>query len=137
MSLPRRCWPGSGWTLGWRTTNEPDRLVPRLLLVAAVGAVLACGAAWGFFTLFADRFIASGRAYMEANWGTPFFSRPLAEYYALVEQRQAIKLALYNPLATPIMFLPVWVALLWGISRLRLLRLRHVPGRAAQCSSWR
>ena len=116
----------------WLAGDERvQRLVPRLLMVTAVGVVLACGVAWGVFTLFADRFIAAGRAYMEANWGKPFFTRPLAEYYALVEQRQAIKLALYNPLATPIMFLPVWIALLWGASRLRRLRLRQVPWRGA------
>ncbi len=122
---------GSGLDLWLAHESRVRRLVPRLLLGSALVAVCASAAAWGVFTVRADELLAAGRAYMEANWGTPYFMRPLAEYYALVEQRQAIKLALYNPLVTPIMFLPVWIALLWGLSRVRFLRLSGVPGRGA------
>jgi hypothetical protein len=122
---------GIGLDLWLADVSPIPRYVQRLLVGGALIAAIASAAAWGVFTLLQEQLLTAGRAYMEANWGTPFFSRPLADYYALVEQRQAIKLALYNPLVTPLMLLPVWVALLWGLSRWRFLRLHRTPGRAA------
>lgn len=87
--------------------------VSRLLLLFAAVCVGLAAAAYAGFTLFEDRMIESGRAYMQANWGAPYFSEPLAYYYDLVVQRQAAKLKLYNPLHTPAMFLPVLVAFVW------------------------
>lgn len=84
---------------------------------AAVNLALVATAYTGF-TLFADQLIATGRAFMEANVGSPMLDRPLDELYALVEMRQQAKLAMLRP-TNPIMMLPLLVAgavgLLWWL----------------------
>ncbi|HXF61802.1 MAG TPA: YfhO family protein [Caldilineaceae bacterium] len=91
--------------------------VSRLLLLFALATLGLAAAAFAGFVAFEEQLLRAGRAFMEANWGTPHFTQPLSYYYDLVVQRQAAKLALYNPLRTPVMFLPVLVALVWAISR--------------------
>jgi len=83
--------------------------------LALVGLVLSLGAYTGF-TLFKGRVIASGRAFMDAQWGTPLFSRPIEHYYTLVQERYEAKLELYAPFNLP-MYLPVAVALVWAAAR--------------------
>lgn len=89
---------------------------PFLILLAsaaATNAVLVTVAYTGF-SLYAAQLIASGRAFMQANVGSPMLDRPLEELYALVEVRQQAKLAMLHP-SNPVMFLPVWVALVVAI----------------------
>lgn len=93
--------------------------VSRLLLLFALVGIGSAATAYAGFTLFADRFIESGRAFVEANWGTPYFTQPIEVYYDLVMQRQVAKLALYHPLHTPVMYLPVLIALAWMLAQRR------------------
>jgi hypothetical protein len=79
-----------------------------LASAAAINIVLVATAYIGF-THFASQLIASGRAYMEANAGSPALDRPLAELYVLVATRQEAKLAMLRP-SNPIMVLPLLVA---------------------------
>lgn len=93
------------------------RWISRLLLLFAAITTGLTAAAYAGFAIFEEELIESGRAFMQAHWGTPYFSQPLAYYYDLVMQRQAAKLSLYNPLHTPAMFLPVLVALMWIVAQ--------------------
>jgi hypothetical protein len=108
----------AGWGLdGLRQQPTLRRPLTFLLAGAAIVNVLLVIAAYTGFTLFAGPLIASGRAYMEANVGSPGLDRPLNELYALVETRQQAKLAMLRP-ANPVMYLPLLVGcgvllLLW------------------------
>ncbi len=84
----------------------------RLLLGLALIALLLTIAAYVGFRLFKEEVIRSGRAFVEANQGNPYLSRPLDYYYALVEERYERKLALYRP-TNVVMYLPALIFLLW------------------------
>jgi hypothetical protein len=88
------------------------RALWRILALLALVSLLLIALAYGSLTLFKDQVIRSGRDYMKTNWGTPYLSRPLEYYYALVEERYEKKLALYRP-GNVVMYLPVLVALAW------------------------
>jgi len=84
------------------------RILVLLALVALLLIVLACAG----FVLFKNELIRSGRAFMAANWGTPYLPRPPEYYYGLVEERYEKKLALFRP-TNVVMYLPVLIALAW------------------------
>ena len=107
--------------------TNPNLHRPFLWLLASAAAinVLLVAAAYAGFSYFADQLIASGRAFMETNVGTPSLDRPLAELYALVEARQQAKIAMLLP-SNPVMYIPLIVACVVGV----LLWLRHT-GRLA------
>jgi hypothetical protein len=108
----------AGWGLDALCRHPNLRRIFAILLAgAALVNVLLVAAAYTGFTLYAEPLIASGRAFMEANVGSPGLDRPLAELYALVETRQQAKLAMLRP-SNPIMYLPLLIAgglalLLW------------------------
>ncbi len=115
----------AGWGLDLLFANSKLRR-PLLifLIVAAVMNTILVAAAYIGFTDFADVLIASGRAFMKANVGSPTLDRPLTELYALVEARQQSKLAMLHP-SNPIMYVPLLVAgivtpLLWLYHRHRI-----------------
>lgn len=91
------------------TQTHLRRTLLFLVTAAAVVNLALVAAAYTGFTLFADRLIAKGRAFMEANVGLPALDRPLEELYTLVEMRQQAKLAMLLP-TNPSMFLPLLVA---------------------------
>ncbi|MGH9817839.1 MAG: hypothetical protein ACRD6I_17340, partial [Candidatus Acidiferrales bacterium] len=113
---------GFGFQAWQNQTPGYQRLVLRLLALAALATVVLNGAAYAGFTFFADRLIANGQAFMAANIGTPYFDRSLAYYENLVLERQALKLALYRP-GNVVMYLPVLIAAsVWIFTRWRRAR---------------
>jgi len=84
----------------------------RALISLALASLLLITLAYAGFAIFKDEVIRSGRDFMEANWGTPYLSRPLQYYYTLVEERYEKKLALFHP-SNIVMYLPVLVCLAW------------------------
>jgi hypothetical protein len=82
-----------------------------LILIALI-SLLLIALAYAGFAVFKDEVIRSGRDFMEANWGTPYLSRPLEYYYTLVEERYEKKLALFHP-SNIVMYLPVLILLTW------------------------
>jgi hypothetical protein len=117
----------AGWGLDFlRADTKLRRPLFILLVLAALANLVLVGAAYGGFTLYAEQLIASGRAFMEANVGTPSLDQPLAELYALVDARHEAKLAMLRP-SNPVMYLPLLVAivvalLLWLERKGRLSR---------------
>ena len=88
------------------------RTMLRILALLALVALLLIVLAYAGFVLFKDELIRSGRAFMAANWGTPYLPRPPEYYYGLVEERYEKKLALFRP-TNVVMYLPVLIALAW------------------------
>jgi hypothetical protein len=92
--------------------RSPCRTTLRILILLALISLFLIVLAYVGFAVFKDEVIRSGRAFMESRWGTPYFSRPLEYYYALVEERYEKKLALFRP-SNIVMYLPVLIALTW------------------------
>lgn len=93
--------------------HEPARrILARLLVLMAIASLILIGAAYGGLVVFRDSVIRSGREFIQANWGTPYLSRPLEYYDALVQERYEKKLALFRP-GNWTMYLPVLTALAW------------------------
>ena len=93
--------------------NEYSRRTTlRVLLSLALVALLLITSAYAGFVLFKDQVVRSGRAFIEANRDSPYFSRPLEYYYGLVEKRYERKLDLFLP-GNIVMYLPVLVAFTW------------------------
>ena len=88
------------------------RTTLRILMLLALISLFLIVLAYVGFAVFKDEVICAGRDFMEANWGTPYLSRPLEYYYALVEERYEKKLALFRP-SNIVMYLPVLIALSW------------------------
>jgi hypothetical protein len=103
--------------LGLDEVNRKHRLCHRttlrILILLALISLCLIALAYAGFVVFKSAVIRSGRDFMETNWGTPYLSRPLEYYYALVEERYEKKLALLRP-TNIVMYLPVLVALSWG-----------------------
>ena len=89
------------------------RLTLRTLALSALVSLFLIAFAYTGFVIFKDEVIRSGREFVETNWGTPYLSRPLEYYYALVEERYEKKLALFLP-GNVVMYLPVLIALSWS-----------------------
>ena len=104
---------GFGLDLLFTQTHLRRTLLFLIAGAAAVNLALVAAAYIGF-TLFSEQLIATGRAFMEANVGSPMLDRPLDELYTLVEIRQQAKLAMLMP-TNPIMFLPLLGAGLFGL----------------------
>lgn len=90
--------------------QESLRLTLRILVLLALISLALIVFAYIGFVVFKDEIIQFGRAFVESSWGTPYFSRPLEHYYALVDERYEKKLALFLP-KNIVMYLPVFVAL--------------------------
>ena len=88
------------------------RTTLRLLVLFALISLVLIILAYAGFTLFKDEVVRSGRAFIETNWGSPYLTRPIEYYYALVQERYAKKLALFHP-RNVVMYLPVLIALSW------------------------
>lgn len=89
------------------------RTTLHILVLLALISLFLITLAYAGFIIFKNEVIRSGRNFMEANWGTtPYLSRPLEYYYALVEERYDKKLALFHP-SNIMMYLPVLIALSW------------------------
>jgi hypothetical protein len=82
------------------------RILALLALISLVLIALACVG----FVLFEDEIIRFGRAFAEARWGTPYYSRPLEYYYAQVEEKYEKRLASFLP-SNVVMYLPILIAL--------------------------
>jgi hypothetical protein len=117
----------AGWGLdSLRAHAHLRRPLIILLALAALANLLLVIIAYSGFTLYADQLIASGKAFMQANVGTPALDKPLKELFALVEARQQAKLAMLRP-TNLIMYLPLLVGVIGGL----LLWLRG-KGRLSQ-----
>ena len=92
--------------------EHAHRTMLRILVLLALVALLLIVLAYAGFVLFKNELIRSGRAFMAANWGTPYLPRPLEYYYGLVEERYEKKLALFRP-TNVVMYLPVLIVLAW------------------------
>lgn len=79
-----------------------------LLGLAAISLVIMSITYMGF-VIFKDTIISFGRSFIDAQWGTPYFSKPIEEYYRFVEQRYALKLSLFHP-NNITMYIPILVA---------------------------
>ena len=90
------------------------RTTLRILVLLALISLFLIALAYVGFVVFKDKVIRSGQDFMEANWGTPYLSRSLEYYYALVEERYEKKLALFHP-SNVVMYLPVLIALSWFV----------------------
>ena len=90
------------------------RTLLRILAVLALADLFLVALSYAGFALFKDEIINSGRAFAEANWGTPYLPHSLEYYYVLVEERYEQKLAMSRP-TNIVMYLPVLVTLTWLI----------------------
>lgn len=88
------------------------RTILRILLILALISLFLIVSTYVGFVLFRDEIIHYGRAFVEANWGTPYLPQSLEYYHALVEERYEQKLAMSRP-ANVVMYLPVSIALAW------------------------
>ncbi len=105
----------AGWGLDSLRTHAPlRRPLIILLALAALANLLLVIIAYSGFTLYADQLIASGKAFMQANVGTPALDRPLEDLFALVEARHQAKLAMLRP-TNLIMYLPLLVGVTGGL----------------------
>jgi hypothetical protein len=91
--------------------RKSHRTLLWLLILLALANLLLAASAYLGFTVFKEQVIRSGRAFMEAQQGTPLLPRSLEYYYSLVEERYEKKLALYLP-DNIVMYLPVLLVLL-------------------------
>jgi hypothetical protein len=78
-----------------------------LALLALINLVLIALIYVGF-VVFGDEIIRFGHAFVEAQWGTPYYSRPLEYYYAQVEEKYERGLASSTDV---VMYLPALIAL--------------------------
>lgn len=99
-----------------RVHERCQSITLRVLVSFAVIALCLVTCAYAGFAIFRDEVIRSGRDFVEENWGTPYLSRSLEDYYGLVEERYEKKLALFLP-TNIVMYLPVLIALSWLILR--------------------
>ena len=95
-----------------RGQESECRIALRILILMALSGLFLVAIGYAGFILFKDVVIRSGRAFVEANWGTPYFWRPLEYYYALVNERYELKLAMSRP-SNIVMYLPILIALAW------------------------
>ncbi|MFN2132072.1 MAG: YfhO family protein [Anaerolineae bacterium] len=92
------------------------------LVAIAILSVVLIAAEHAAFVLFEKQIVASGRAFFEAQQGTPAYPLSLAYYYAQVETRYQQKLSLASP-TNAAMYLPVLAAGIWTA----LYRLQRGP----------
>lgn len=112
-----------------RTRERSLRTTLRILALIALVSLFFIVLTYGGFVIFKDAVISSGRDFMEANWGTPYLSRPLEYYYALVEERYEKKLALFHP-SNIVMYLPMLILLAWFVLH------RWGPRQSASTKVW-
>jgi hypothetical protein len=112
-----------------RIRERSLRITLHILALIALVSLLLIVLAYGGFVIFKDAVIRSGRDFVETNWGTPYLSRPLEYYHALVEERYEKKLALFYP-SNIVMYLPVLIPLAWFALH------RWSPGQGASTKVW-
>jgi hypothetical protein len=112
-----------------RIREHSLRITLHILALIALVSLLLIVLAYGGFVIFKDAVIRSGRDFVETSWGTPYLSRPLEYYHALVEERYEKKLALFHP-SNIVMYLPVLIYLAWFALH------RWGPGQGAGTKVW-
>ena len=89
-----------------------ERTTLHLLLLLGSLSLLLIAAAYGGLVMFEDRIIHIGRSVAEAQWGTPYYSRPLEYYYARVQEMYERIRASFLP-GNIVMYLPCLTALVY------------------------
>jgi len=92
--------------------KDSRRTALSILILLALTSLFLITVAYGGLVVLKDQVIRSGRDFMQMNWGSPYLSRPLEYYYALVEERYEKKLALFRP-SHLVMYLPVLMVFAW------------------------
>ncbi len=111
-----------------RGCQASRRTTMRILALLALVSLSLIALAYVGFVVFEDEIISFGRAFAEAQLGSPYFPHSLEHYYTQVEERYEKRLASFLP-TNIVMYLPVLVALGWfAVHRWghRLHRLRGV-----------
>jgi hypothetical protein len=93
-----------------------------LIVLASVSLTLVLAGHIGF-VVFKEEIVRSGRDFIEQRWGTLYYSRPIEDYYALVDAKVHKKLAQASP-ANVITYLPLIVAMVW-LALSRWVTVRH------------
>ncbi len=88
------------------------RLVVRGLAYLALANLALVACAYIGLALGRGAVTDLGRGFIDANWGTPYYSKPLEHYYALLETRLDQTLARLCP-GNVLTYLPVLVAVIW------------------------
>jgi hypothetical protein len=86
------------------------RATLRTLVLLALVSLILIVLAYVALVVFEDEVIRFGRAFVETQWGTPYYPRPLEYYYTQVEERYEKMRASFLP-SNVTMYLPVIVAL--------------------------
>jgi hypothetical protein len=94
---------------GDRTTL---RLVVRALAYLGLANLALVACAYIGLSLGRGALISLGRGFIDANWGTPYYSKPLEHYYALLETRLDQMLVRLCP-GNILTYLPTLVAVIW------------------------
>jgi hypothetical protein len=97
------------------------RTLSRVLAVLAALSLLLVLLAAASFLLFREQILTYGQGYIDSQWGTPYYARPLEYYYAEVDARYQKRLQSFSP-SNARMYLPVLIPLLFlgmtsGLSR--------------------
>ena len=101
---------GLGLDEASRGRRDCHRTTLRILALLALVSLCLIALAYAGFVVFKDEIIRFGRAFADARWGTPYYSRPLEYYYAQVEQKYEKRLASFLP-NNIVMYLPILTAL--------------------------
>lgn len=82
----------------------------RLLCWLALISLILIALAYFGLIVFKDEIISFGRAFVEGQWGTPYYSRPLEYYYAQVKEKYEKRLTSFLP-NNLLMYLPALITL--------------------------
>ncbi|NLF00802.1 MAG: YfhO family protein [Anaerolineales bacterium] len=93
--------------------HSQQRVLSTVLVALAALNVLAVVLALGGFVALKEPIIEFGRDYVEQQWGTPYYARPIENYYAEVEARYEKRLHSFLP-TNVTMFLPALIAFVYA-----------------------
>jgi hypothetical protein len=112
------------------TRDLSFRTLSRIVGVIALTSLALIALAYAGFVVFEDQIIRLGRDFVDREWGTPYYSRPIEYYYTQVTARYEKRLASFRP-DNAAMYLPVIIPIAWLAFRKWGSKLRILAGKWA------